>query len=42
MRDTPAWQYYENKQIGTDYEDFSEIRAYDQRMGKIRDVRKEL
>ncbi|WP_428401312.1 class I SAM-dependent methyltransferase, partial [Methanocrinis sp.] len=37
-----AWLYDEGKQIGTDYEDVSEIRAYDQRMAKIRDVRKEI
>jgi len=42
MRENPAWQYDELKQIGTDYEDVSEIRAYDRRMAKIRDVRKEL
>jgi putative AdoMet-dependent methyltransferase len=42
MRENPAWQYDENKQIGTDYEDVSEIRAYDQRMAKIRNVGKEL
>jgi len=42
MRENPAWQYDENKQIGTDYEDVSEIRAYDQRMAKIRDVAKEV
>ncbi len=42
MRDAPAWLYDETKQIGTDYEDVSEIRIYDQRMAKIRDVKKEL
>jgi len=42
MRETPAWLYDEMKQIGTDYENISEIRAYDQRMAKIRDVDKEL
>ncbi len=42
MRDTPAWLYDEKRQIGTDYEDLSEIRAYDQRMAKIRDVGKEV
>ncbi len=42
MRENPAWQYDENKQIGTDYEDVFEIRAYDRRMAKIRDVGREL
>jgi putative AdoMet-dependent methyltransferase len=42
MGGTKDWQYDEGKQIGTDYEDVSEIRAYDQRMAKIRDVGKEL
>ena len=42
MRETPAWLYDETKQIGTDYEDVSEIRIYDQRMAKIRDVAKEV
>ena len=42
MSGRKAWQYDEGKQIGTDYEDVSEIRIYDQRMAKIRDVRKEL
>ncbi|NLX38840.1 MAG: methyltransferase domain-containing protein [Methanothrix sp.] len=42
MSDTPAWLYDETQQIGTDYEDLSEIRAYDRRMAKIRDVAKEL
>lgn len=37
-----AWLYDEGKQIGTDYEDVSEIRAYDRRMAKIRDVAKEV
>jgi putative AdoMet-dependent methyltransferase len=42
MRERKAWLYDEGKQIGTDYEDVSEIRAYDERMAKIRDVGKEL
>lgn len=42
MRRTQAWLYDETKQIGTDYEDLSEIRAYDERMAKIRDVGKEV
>ncbi len=42
MREIPAWLYDEMKQIGTDYENISEIRAYDERMAKIRDVDREL
>jgi len=42
MRRKPAWQYDEGKQIGTDYEKISEIRAYDERMAKIRDVGREV
>lgn len=42
MRENPAWQHDEAKQIGTDYEDVSEIRAYDERMAKIRDVGREV
>ncbi|HPJ30169.1 MAG TPA: class I SAM-dependent methyltransferase [Methanothrix sp.] len=42
MREKPAWLYDETKQIGTDYEDVSEIRAYDRRMAKIRDVAEEV
>jgi putative AdoMet-dependent methyltransferase len=42
MRDTPAWLYDETRQIGTDYMDLSQIRAYDQRMAKIRDVGREV
>lgn len=42
MRKNPAWQYDEARQIGTDYEGVSEIRAYDERMAKIRDVGREV
>lgn len=42
MREGNAWLYDEGKQIGTDYEDVSEIRAYDMRMAKIRDVGDEI
>ena len=42
MGDRPAWLYDETKQIGTDYEDLSQIRIYDRRMAKIRDVAKEV
>ncbi len=34
---TPAWQYDEMKQIGTDYENEDEVRRYDERMGAFRD-----
>lgn len=42
MSGDPAWLYDETRQIGTDYEDLSEIRAYDRRMAKIRDVGEEV
>jgi SAM-dependent methyltransferase len=42
MSGDPAWLYDETRQIGTDYEDLSQIRAYDRRMAKIRDVAKEV
>lgn len=34
---TPAWQYDEMKQIGTDYASEDEVRQYDERMGRFRD-----
>lgn len=40
--DAPAWLYDETRQIGTDYQDLSQIRGYDQRMAKIRDVDREV
>ncbi len=35
------WQYDESIQVGTDYRDENEVRAYDQRMQKLRNVDKE-
>lgn len=35
--DWPLWQWEELTQIGTDYEDISEVRAYDERMAALRD-----
>lgn len=37
-----SWVYDEMRQIGTDYFDIEEVRNYDQRMQKIRDVPKEI
>ncbi|MDD5706232.1 MAG: methyltransferase domain-containing protein [Kiritimatiellae bacterium] len=35
------WQYDETAQIGTDYRDESEVRAYDERMQKLRNLASE-
>ena len=35
------WQYDEMRQVGTDYGDISNVRAYDDKMGKIRDFKKQ-
>ncbi len=35
------WQYDESVQVGTDYRDEKEVRAYDRYMQKLRDVDKE-
>lgn len=35
------WQYDESIQVGTDYRDENEVRAYDQRMQKLRNLDKE-
>lgn len=35
------WQYDETVQIGTDYGDQNQVRAYDERMRKLRDVQAE-
>ncbi len=37
----PEWYYDEMKQIGTDYENEEEVRTYDERMGKFRDMKGE-
>lgn len=42
MREHLSWVYDEMRQIGTDYFDIEEVRNYDQRMQKIRDVPKEI
>ena len=34
----PAWQWDEKQQIGTDYENVTEVEAYDRRMREVRDV----
>ncbi|MFA5206700.1 MAG: class I SAM-dependent methyltransferase [Lentisphaeria bacterium] len=34
----PAWQWNEDQQIGTDYANVAEVRAYDRRMGELRDI----
>lgn len=42
MGDRPSWVYNEMRQIGTDYFDMEEVRSYDRRMRKIRDISKEV
>lgn len=41
MNSPPRWQYNEMKQVGTDYTDDAQVQAYDLRMQKLRDVKKE-
>ena len=36
------WQYDETIQCGTDYRDPAEVRAYDERMLKLRDINREM
>ncbi len=36
------WQYDENLQVGTDYNDLEEIAGYDERMSRFRDVEGEI
>jgi hypothetical protein len=36
------WQYNEMRQIGADYADAAEVRAYDSRMQKLRNVKEEI
>lgn len=38
---TPGWQYDEMKTVGVNYSDISEVQAYDERMGRLRDVKHE-
>ncbi len=42
MSEKPAWYYDEFKQIGTDYNSIDEVRQYDERMHKLRDIPKEV
>ena len=35
---TPDWQWNEMQQVGTDYTDLAQVRAYDERMGAFRNV----
>lgn len=37
----PRWQYDEMQQVGTDYTDDKQVKAYDLHMQKLRDVKKE-
>lgn len=41
MKPYPEWLYNEMKQVGVDYTDIKEVRAYDDRMQKLRDIQKE-
>lgn len=42
MVEAPAWYYDEFKQIGTDYASVDEVRKYDERMQKLRNIPKEV
>ena len=37
----PSWQYNEMRQAGTDYTNIEEVRTYDERMSRLRDVSSE-
>lgn len=37
----PDWLWNEIRQVGTDYTDLAEVEAYDERMGRFRDVEAE-
>jgi len=41
MKSYSEWQYNEMKQVGVDYTDIFEVQAYDSRMKKLRDIKKE-
>ncbi|NJD76820.1 MAG: methyltransferase domain-containing protein [Candidatus Methanoperedens sp.] len=41
MKPNARWQYNETVQVGTDYQDISNVQAYDEQMAKIRDFEKE-
>ena len=36
------WQYNEMTQVGTDYQDYKIVQAYDESMARLRDVKKEV
>ena len=36
------WQYNEFQQIGVDYENYEEVKKYDERMQKLRDINQEI
>ena len=36
-----AWEYDEFRHVGTDYASVEEVRAYDERMGKVRNIAEE-
>jgi putative AdoMet-dependent methyltransferase len=38
MGATPAWQWNELQQVGTDYADAAEVERYEQRMGEFRNL----
>lgn len=42
MKIHPRWYYDEFKQVGVDYTDIEEVQAYDLRMQKLRDIKKEV
>ena len=41
MKSNVKWQYNETVQVGTDYQDVSNVQAYDENMAKFRDFKKE-
>lgn len=41
MTSSYPWQYDEMRHVGTDYDSETEVRNYDERMSKIRDIRSE-
>lgn len=41
MNSPPRWQYDEMKQVGTDYDNKSQVSSYDKKMQKLRDIKKE-
>jgi ubiquinone/menaquinone biosynthesis C-methylase UbiE len=42
MKIYPEWLYNEMKQVGVDYTDIKEVQAYDSRMQKLRNIKKEI